>query len=93
MCIFGYILYTQFVTMFSKLDISYSQGLSDDLASETSISDLQFAVAIDGVDLSVTPRKFQFLLSQTSIAPINGTPTKISSPIILSPCQKQIGPV
>lgn len=89
MCFFGYILYSQFVDMFSKLDISYSQGLQDDLDSDTTISGVQFAVAIDGVDLSVTPRKFQFLLSQTSIAPINGTPAKVSSPIILSPCQKE----
>jgi len=32
---FAYVLYIQFVSMFNNLQITYSQGLSDDITSDT----------------------------------------------------------
>ena len=64
---FGYTLYLQLVTMMNKLSITYSQGMSDDISSDSSITDIQMAVSIEGVDLSLTPRKFIFELKQESI--------------------------
>jgi len=57
---FGYMLYNQLDLMMNKLSITYSQGMSDDISSETSITDIQLAVSIEGLDLSATPRKFIF---------------------------------
>jgi hypothetical protein len=87
MCFFCYLLYTQFSDMFNRLTITYSQGLADDISSDSSINDIRFAVAIDGVDLSASTMKFLMLLGQVSIAPINGIPTEVVTPIPLSPCQ------
>jgi len=87
MLIFSLIFGLQLKNMFSYLSISYSQGLSDDISSTDSISDIRFAVSIENVDLSVTPRQFMFFLDQISIAPVNGTPTLIRTPVMLSPCQ------
>ena len=86
---FGYMLYLQLVTMMNKLSITYSQGMSDDISSDSSITDIQMAVSIEGVDLSLTPRKFIFELKQESIIvnPTTGLPLKTTSTIMLSPCQ------
>jgi hypothetical protein len=87
MCLFGYLLYSQFSDMLNNLNITYSQGMADNISSDSSISDVRFAVAIDGVDLSASTMKFVILFGQVSIAPINGTPTEVATPIALSPCQ------
>jgi len=72
--------------MFGKLDITYTQGLSDDISSDSTITDVRFAVAIDGVDLSATTMKFVILFGQVSTITTNGTPIEVATPIILSPC-------
>ena len=50
--------------MLNKLSITYSQSLSDDISSDSSITDLQFAISIEGIDLTNNPRKFIFSLQQ-----------------------------
>lgn len=82
-----YFLYLQFVSMFTYQSITYSQGVSDDIDSDSSITSIQFAVSIDGVDLTTTPRKFIYQLYQNSIATVNGTPTVVKTSITLSPCK------
>jgi hypothetical protein len=59
--------------MFGKLNITYAQGLLDDISSDTTITDVRFAVSINGVNLGATPRKFVFLFNQISTITINGT--------------------
>jgi hypothetical protein len=72
--------------MFSNLQISYSQGLSDDVTSDGSISSIQLAVSIDGVDLTASPKKFIYFLNQISITAANGPPTVTKTSIRLGPC-------
>lgn len=84
---FGYVLYLQFVSMFNYQQITYSQGLSDDITSDTSISSIQMAVSIDGIDFSSSTKKFMHFLNHVSIQPVNGVPTMISTPIKLGPCK------
>jgi hypothetical protein len=86
MCGFAYVLYLQFVSMFSNLQITYSQGLSDDITSESSITSVRMAVSIDGVDLSANTKKFMHFLNHISIQTINGLPTQVSTPVVLAPC-------
>lgn len=87
MVTFAYILYIQLADMFSKLTITYEQGLSDDLSSDNSLSSIRFAVSIDGVDLSASAKKFRFLMEQVELGGVaNGMPSFKRSPIILSPC-------
>lgn len=83
----GYFLYVQFVQMLTYQQITYSQGVSDDIESDSSIDSLQFAVSIDGVDLTASPKKFIYLLFQNSIVTVNGTPTVVKTSITLSPCK------
>jgi hypothetical protein len=64
---FGYVLYLQFLSMFNNLQITYSQGLSDDVTSDTSITSIQMAVSIDGVDFSSNTKKFMYFLNHISI--------------------------
>lgn len=52
------------------------------MSSTDSISSIQFAVGIDNVDLTTTPRNFIFQLEQNRVGP-NLTNTNIA----LSPCQ------
>lgn len=61
---FTYVLALQLQDMFDHLSITYSSGISDNVDSTSSISKLQLAVSIEGVDLSVSPRKFFFQLEQ-----------------------------
>jgi hypothetical protein len=84
---FSYVLYLQFQQMFSYEQITYSQGLSDDVTSDSSITQIQMAVSIDGVDLTANPKKFIYLLNQNTIALVNGVPTIVKTPIRLSQCQ------
>lgn len=84
---FAYVLYIQFVSMFSNLLITYSQGVADDITSDSSINSIQMAVSIDGVDFSVSPKKFRCLLNHISISPVNGIPTMVSTPVNLTPCK------
>lgn len=84
---FAYVLYIQFVSMFNNLQITYSQGVSDDITSDSSISSIQMAVSIDGVDFSASTKKFMHFLNHVSISPVNGTPTMVSTPVILTPCK------
>lgn len=73
--------------MFSYEQITYSQGLSDDINSDTTITDLRMAVSIDGVDLTANTKKFIYTLYQNSIVTVNGVPTQVKTNIALSPCQ------
>lgn len=76
---FAYVLYLQFVAMLSYEQITYSQGLADDINSDTTITSLRFAVSIDGVDLTANTKKFIYKLYQNSIVTVNGTPTQVKS--------------
>ena len=58
--VFYYFLYLQLSDMLNKLTISYSSGLDDNVSSTSAITSFPIAVSIEGVDLSVTPRKFIF---------------------------------
>lgn len=85
---FAYVLYIQFVSMFNNLSITYSQGVSDDIASDSSISSIQMAVSIEGVDFSASTKKFMPFLFHVSISPvINGTPKTVKSSVMLTPCK------
>lgn len=83
----GYFMYLQFVDMFTYQQITYSQGISDDVDSDSSITSIQFAVSIDNVDLTASPKKFIYQLYQNSVVTVNGTPTTTKTEIKLSPCQ------
>ena len=72
-------LYLQFVAMLSYEQITYSQGLADDINSDTTITSLRFAVSIDGVDLTANTKKFIYKLYQNSIVTVNGRPTQVKS--------------
>jgi hypothetical protein len=67
--------------MFTYEQITYSQGVSDNIDSDSSITSIQFAVSIDGVDLTASPKKFIYQLYQNSIATVNGTPTVVKRSI------------
>ena len=64
---FTYVLALQLQDMFNRLSITYSSGVSDNIESTTSISKIQLAVSIDGVDLSINPRRFIFQLEQVQM--------------------------
>ena len=85
---FTYVLALQLQDMFNRLAITYSSGVSDNIDSTNSISKLQLAVSIDGVDLSISPRRFIFKLEQVQYGNQNGTIVAIKRPVNLSPCQK-----
>ena len=57
---FYYFLYLQLSDMINKLTISYSAGTDDNVHSTSSITSFPFAVSVEGVDLSVNPKKFMF---------------------------------
>ena len=76
---FAYVLYLQFVAMLSYEQITYSQGLADDINSDTTITSLRLAVSIDGVDLTANTKKFIYKLYQNSIVTVNGRPTQVKS--------------
>ena len=82
MGLFYYFLYLQLFDMINKLTITYSSGVGDNVDSTSAITSFPFAVSIEGVDLSVTPRKFIISLTQNSI--VGGTAT--TSAVLLSPC-------
>lgn len=84
---FASILYIQLTDMFGKLTITYSQGLSDDISSDNSLTDVKFAVSIDGVDLSASPKQFRFFLYQVELVPTNTTPILQKRSLMLTPCQ------
>lgn len=84
---FAYVLYLQFIAMLSYEQITYSQGMADDITSDNTITDIRFAVSIDGVDLTANPKKFIYKLYQNSIVTVNGMPTQVKTDIALSPCQ------
>ncbi len=73
--------------MFDKLDITYTSGLSDNVSSSNAITKLQLAVSIDGVDLTMTTKKFMYFLDQNTMEVVNGTPTFVRTPIILTRCR------
>ena len=79
---FYYFLCLQLHEMLNKLTISFSQGVDDNVSSTSAITSFPFAVAIEGVDLAVSPKKFIFELVQTKI--IAGVPAL--TPLSLSPC-------
>lgn len=66
MTIFTYILYVQLYYMYNNLSITYAEALSENISSEDTISDVKIAISIDGVDLTVNPKKFLFNLYQIS---------------------------
>ena len=68
--------------MFNNLAITYSEGFSEDISSENSISDIRFAVSIDDIDLRSMPRKFLFNLYQIS----HKAGVTSRSEILLAPC-------
>lgn len=87
MVAFGYILYLQFVDMFGNLTITYEQGLSEDISSVNSLTGVQFAIAIDGINLTQSPRKFRCLLNQVELVGFkDGIPALKSASIALEPC-------
>jgi hypothetical protein len=86
---FTYVLGVQLQDMFNRLDITYSSGISDDIESTSSISQLQLAVSIEGVDLSINPRKFFFQLEQVQTGEQNGSFAFLKRPVNLSPCEKK----
>ena len=85
---FTYVLALQLQDMFNRLSITYSSGVSDNIESTTSISKIQLAVSIDGVDLSINPRRFIFQLEQVQMGNQNGSVVFVKREIRLSPCQK-----
>ena len=64
LAIFYYFLYTQLAAMLSKLTITFNQGTDDNIHSSSTITQFPIAVAIEGVDLSLAPRKFILQLWQ-----------------------------
>lgn len=84
---FTYVLAIQLQNMFDKLEITYTSGLSDNVSSENSITQLQLAVSIDGVDLSMNTKKFMYFLDQKTREVINGTSKFVRKPILLTPCR------
>ena len=68
--------------MLGKLKISYNQGIDDNIHATSSVTAIPFAVSIEGVDLSVTPRKFMFELWQNHIDRGNASRSRLN----LSPC-------
>ena len=90
LAVFYYFLYTQMMTMLNKLSISYNQGVDDNVHSTSAISSFPFAVSIEGVDLSLTPRKFIIELQQrrihsNSTGP-SSAPVVTANTVILAPC-------
>lgn len=81
-----YVMYVQFVDMVNNLQITYSTGISEDIDSSTTVSDIQFAVTIGGVNLAQSPKKFIFQLYQISIVAGNGGAVTTKTQINLSPC-------
>jgi len=87
MVAFGAIFYKSFLSVINRLDITYSSNLSDDTSSTSSITNVQFAIGIDGVDFSVTPWKFKISLNQKDIQVGSGGATNMTtSSIALKPC-------
>ena len=84
---FYFFLYQQMMTMLRKLSISYNQGVDDNVHSTSAINSFPFAVAIEGIDLSVTPRKFIIDLLQHEVRSGPGrAPISSTSKVILSKC-------
>lgn len=87
MTVFFYFLYLQLADMLQSLTITYTSGIDDDVTDTDSITEFPFAVAINGVDLSTTPRKFIFQLYQYKLdSSTGGSPTMTQTIIPLSPC-------
>jgi uncharacterized membrane protein len=53
---------TSFLQVMNKVNISASTSTGDDTTSTNSIDDLQFAIALEGVQLGGTNRYFTFTL-------------------------------
>ena len=68
--------------MLSKLTITYNQGIDDNVHATSAITSVPFAVSIEGVDLSITPRKFMIDLWQRQISQGNVSQSRIN----LAPC-------
>ena len=87
LAVFYYFLYTQLVIMLNKLSISYNQGVDDNVHSTSSITSFPFAVSIEGVDLSLTPRKFIIELLQHRINSTSPSPSVVTAnAVTLAPC-------
>ena len=65
---FAGIFYSAFLDTLNRVDITYSSSLADQTDSASTIDWVQFAVGIDGVDLSASPALFTVSLKQLSVA-------------------------
>jgi len=52
--------------MFNNLSITYTEALAENISESDSISDVKFAVTIEGIDLRSIPAQFLFTLTQVS---------------------------
>jgi hypothetical protein len=85
--VFYYFLFVQMSSMLHNLKISYNQGVDDNVHATSAIHYFPIAVAIEGVDLSITPRKFIIDMWQHRTVTYNGgSPVVNISRIALSQC-------
>ena len=77
---------TSFLQVVDKVNITSSTSTDDDTTSTSSIDNLQFAIALQGVQLGGSNRYFSFTLQQVTMDASSGSPVWTRTQIFLSPC-------
>ena len=62
MSFFIVVFYSNFMDVFKKIDISSTMSSMDNTESTTDVTDIQFAVGIEDVQLGAGPRYFDIFM-------------------------------
>ena len=76
-----------FISVLNRVDISATMSSSDNTESTNDVTDLQFAIGIQGVLLGGSARYFDIYLEQVSISGNAGAaPVITQKQVMLEPC-------